>query len=102
VEPVLRRRAFEKHRGYLEEVFGIALRTLGWSRDIELPSYCQKCRLIDLDVLSTRRRVSCALFISDVLSCKLDSPIILNSLRLNVYLFNTNQSYQQKIFCCLL
>jgi hypothetical protein len=26
-----------------------ALRTLGWSRDRELPPYCQKCRLIDLD-----------------------------------------------------
>jgi hypothetical protein len=45
--------------------------------------------LIDLDVLSSRRRVSCALFISDVLSCKLDYPFILSSLRLNVYLYNT-------------
>jgi hypothetical protein len=62
-----------------------ALCTLGWSRDIELPPYCQRCRLIDLDVLSYRRRVSCALFISDVLSCN-DCPIILSSLRLNVYL----------------
>jgi hypothetical protein len=48
------------------------LRTLGWSRDVELPSHCQRCRLINLDVLSSRRRVSCVLFISDVLSCKLD------------------------------
>jgi hypothetical protein len=50
-----------------------ALRTL--SREIELPSYCQKCCLIDLDVLSSRPRVSCALFIIDVLSCKRDCPI---------------------------
>jgi hypothetical protein len=49
-----------------------ALRKQGWSRDVELPPYCQRCRLIDLAVLSSRRRVSCALFISDVLSCKLD------------------------------
>jgi hypothetical protein len=28
-----------------------ALHTLGWSLDIELPLYCQSCRLIDLDVL---------------------------------------------------
>jgi hypothetical protein len=38
--------------------------------------------------LSSRRRVLYALFISDVLSCKLDCPIILSSLRLNVYLYN--------------
>jgi hypothetical protein len=44
-----------------------ALCTLGCSYDIELPPYCQ-----NLNVLSSRRRVSCALFISDVLSCKLD------------------------------
>jgi hypothetical protein len=66
-----------------------ALRTLGWCCDIELPPRCQRCRLIDMDVLSSRRRVSCALFISDVLSCKLHGHIILSSLRLNVYLYNT-------------
>jgi hypothetical protein len=65
-----------------------ALRTLGWNRDIELPPYCQRRRLIDLDVLDSRRRVLCALFISDVLSCN-DCPIILSSLRLSVYLYNT-------------
>jgi hypothetical protein len=31
--------------------------TLGWSRDIKLPPYCQRCRLTDLDVLSSRRDV---------------------------------------------
>jgi hypothetical protein len=62
------------------------------SHDIELPSQCQRCRLIDLDVLSSRRRVSCALFISDVLSC----PIILSSLRLNVYLYNTRYRFLLK------
>jgi hypothetical protein len=66
--------------------FRSALRTLGWCRDIKLLPYCQRFRLIDLDVLSSRHRVSCALFISDVLSCKLDSPIILSSLRLHVCL----------------
>jgi hypothetical protein len=54
-----------------------ALRTLELSRDVELPPHCQMYRLIDLDVFSSRRRVSCVLFISDVLSCKLDCPIIL-------------------------
>jgi hypothetical protein len=72
-----------------KKFFKFALRTLGWKCDIELPPYFQRCRLIDLDVLSSRRRVSCALSISDVLSCKLDCPIILSSLRLNVYLYNT-------------
>jgi hypothetical protein len=40
--------------------------------------------MIDLDVLSFRHRVSCALFIINVLICKLDCPIILSLLRLNV------------------
>jgi hypothetical protein len=39
--------------------------------------------------LSSRRRVSFALFINDVLSCKLDFHMVLYSLRLNVYLHNT-------------
>jgi hypothetical protein len=73
-----------------------ALRTLGWNRDIELHPYCQRCRLIDLDVLSSRRRVSCTLFIGDVLSCKLDYPIILSWLRLNVYLYNTRYRFLLK------
>jgi hypothetical protein len=45
--------------------------------------------LIYIDVLSSRRRISCALFISDVFSLKIDCPIILSSFRLNVYLYNT-------------
>jgi hypothetical protein len=44
----------EKDRGYPEKFLNFALRTLGWSRDIELPPYCQKCHSIDLDVLSSR------------------------------------------------
>jgi hypothetical protein len=52
--------------------------------------------LIDLDVLSHRRRVSCALLISDVLSCKIDFPITLSSLRLNVYLYNTRYRFLVK------
>jgi hypothetical protein len=45
--------------------------------------------LIDLVLLSSRSRVSCALFIIDVFRCKLDCLIILSSLRLNVCLCNT-------------
>jgi hypothetical protein len=73
------------------------LRTLGWSRDIELPPYCQRCRLIDLAVFISRRRVLYALFISDVLSCKLDCPIILSLLRLNVCLYNVRYLCTRKI-----
>jgi hypothetical protein len=65
-----------------------AFRTLEWSCDIQLPPHCQRCRLIDLDVLSSQCRIPCALFISDGLSSQL-GPIILSSLRLNVYLYNT-------------
>jgi hypothetical protein len=72
-----------------KEFLRFALRTLGWNRDIELPSYCQRFRLIDLEVFSSRRKVTCVLIISDILSCTFDCPIILSSLRLNVYLYNT-------------
>jgi hypothetical protein len=93
VEPVLRR-AFEKKRGFPEEDSHYVC----WdgAAIIQLPPYCQRCRLIDLDVLSSGRRVSCALFISDVLSCKLDCHIILSSLRLNVYLYNTRYRFLLK------
>jgi hypothetical protein len=82
VEPVLRC-AFEKNRGYPEEVFEIRVAYAGMEPRY-IPPYCQRCRLIDLDFLSSRRKVSCALFISDVLSSKIDRPIILSSLRRNV------------------
>jgi hypothetical protein len=74
----------ERIKAIQEKFLKFALRALGWSRDVELLPYCQRCRLIDLDVLCSRRRVSCALFISDFLSCKLDCLIILSALELNV------------------
>jgi hypothetical protein len=97
VKPVLRR-AFEKNRGYPEVVCEIHVAYAGMEPRYRTTSAlsCQRCRLIDLDVLSSRRRVSCALFINcvlDVLSCKLDCPIILSSLRLNVYLYNTRYRF---------
>jgi hypothetical protein len=52
--------------------------------------------LIDLDLLSSRSRVSCALFIIDVLRCKLDCLIILSSLKLNVCLYNTKYRFRLK------
>jgi hypothetical protein len=75
-------------RTTLKRIAAIQKKFLRFVLRIELPPYCKRCRLIDLYVLSCRRRVSCALFISDVLSCKLDCPIIFSSLRLNVYLYN--------------
>jgi hypothetical protein len=36
------------------------------------------------------------IYISDVLSCKFDCPIILSSLRLNVYLYNTRYRFVLK------
>jgi hypothetical protein len=37
----------KKIKAIQKKNLGFALRTLGWSHDIELPPYCQKCRLID-------------------------------------------------------
>jgi hypothetical protein len=66
VELVLRR-AFEKNRGYPEEVLEICVVYAGMEPRCRTTSVLSiRRRFIDLDVLSSRRRVSCALLISDV------------------------------------
>jgi hypothetical protein len=66
-----------------------ALRTLNWDPHLPLPPYCQRCRLLNMDRLDDRRRLSCVLFINDVLCGNLDSPNILCNIKLNVLPYNT-------------
>jgi Reverse transcriptase (RNA-dependent DNA polymerase)/Endonuclease-reverse transcriptase len=62
-----------------------ALRNLRWNRDLPLPPYCNRCRLIDIDCLYVRRRIACVLFVYDVLSHKYDCPSILSQMSFLVY-----------------
>ena len=61
-----------------------ALRRLPWSDPFRLPSYEQRCRLIDLDTLQSRRDVIRALFVSDLLTARIDCPWILERLDIQV------------------
>lgn len=61
-----------------------ALRFLPWNDPVNLPSYESRCKLINLDSLQSRREVSKACFISDLLTSEIDCPELLDQVRLNV------------------
>ena len=60
-----------------------ALRRLPWNDPFRLPSYEQRCRLIDLDPLHIRRDVSRAIFVSDMLTTRIDCPRLLEHLNIH-------------------
>lgn len=60
-----------------------ALRRLPWRDPLHLPAYENRCRLIHLDTLCTRRNVAKALYVSDLLQGRVDCPEILQ--RINFY-----------------
>ena len=57
-----------------------ALRHLPWQNRFQLPSYENRCRLISLDTLETRRATLKSLFVADVLSSRIECPTLVNSL----------------------
>lgn len=57
-----------------------ALRHLPWRDPLHLPSYESRCRLINLDVLGTRRDVAKALLVSDIVQGHVDCPNILQQI----------------------
>lgn len=61
-----------------------ALRRLPWRDPFRLPSYESRCQLIHLDSLAIRRNVARALFISDVLTSRIDCPVLLTNIQLHV------------------
>lgn len=66
-----------------------ALRNLNWTDPWRLPPYVQRCTLINMDLLSTRRMFAAASFVYDILMYKVKSEIILEQLQLNVYSRNS-------------
>jgi hypothetical protein len=54
-----------------------ALRGLGWTDMHDLPPYEDRCTLLHLDTLTKRRSIACVMFISDVLSGRVNSPNLL-------------------------
>lgn len=61
-----------------------ALRNLPWNDPLNLPSYEDRCLLIDLPLLETRRKVFKACFVADVLQSRIDCPCVLNSLNIDI------------------
>lgn len=61
-----------------------ALRLLPWHDPLRLPSYENRCRLISMDTLSTRRDVAKAVLVSDILQGRVDCPYILQQINLYV------------------
>ena len=60
-----------------------ALRHLPWQNSFQLPSYENRCRLISLDTLETRRATLKSLFVADVLSSRIECPTLVNSLNVH-------------------
>ena len=61
-----------------------ALRVLPWNDTINLPPYDQRCRLIDLDSLTARRKLLQRLFVFGLLSGDIDCSYLLSSINLHV------------------
>ena len=60
-----------------------ALRNLRWT-SFPLPSYDERCRLIDIQSLKARREFAMMSFVNDIVSQRVDSPEILSKLNLYV------------------
>ena len=65
--------------------FRYALRYLPWNNPLILPPYEDRCNLIGLEKLSVRRDVAKALFVSDLITSKIDSPALLQKLSFNIH-----------------
>lgn len=61
-----------------------ALRQLPWNDPVNLPPYADRCRLIDLETLSSRRVKMQRLFVFDVLQGNIDCSVLLEQVRFNV------------------
>ena len=71
---------YETHINRIESVqkqfLLFCLRNLGWSNRFNLPSYVCRLKLINLLQLSDRRKISCCLFVYDILSGRIDSDFL--------------------------
>lgn len=60
-----------------------ALRNLPWNDPVHLPDYQERCRLIDLELLSDRRKRLQQLVVFDIISNNIDSPSLLLEISFN-------------------
>ena len=70
-----------------------ALRKLGWRNRLELPSYRSRCLLINLELLSDRRRNACIFFVYDLLSDHIDSSHLLSLLKISIPTRTSSRNY---------
>lgn len=61
-----------------------ALRRLPWRDPFRLPSYEDRCRLIELEPLRARRDTSRAIFVADLLQGRIDCSSLLEQININV------------------
>ena len=61
-----------------------ALRFLPWNNPQDLPCYEDKCKLLGLDLLSTRQDVAKAMFIADLIQFKIDCPCLLQQINFDI------------------
>jgi hypothetical protein len=57
-----------------------ALRKLGWSSNLSLPSYEARCMLINIETLEKRRDVAMISFVNDIISQRVKSEYLLENL----------------------
>lgn len=57
-----------------------ALRNVRWRDRHRLPKYVERCKLISPLTLRRRRLNACAMFVFDLLSNKIDSPVLFSHL----------------------
>lgn len=60
-----------------------ALRSLGWKDRFNLPSYCDRLRLIRMNTLQHRSKVAAIMFIFKLKKGQIDAPHLLDQLRVN-------------------
>ena len=61
-----------------------ALRKLPWTDPFRLPSYKSRLQLIHLEPLSVRRDTTRALLVADILQGRIDCPVLLQQVNINV------------------
>jgi hypothetical protein len=74
-----------------EKFVKYALRRLPWNTTRDLPSYADRCMLLELDTLSKRREMARVLLVFDVISGRIVSSRLLSGVGLRVLSYNTRQ-----------
>lgn len=80
--------AFAVHSARIESIqkkfLKYALRKIGWTDRLVLPSYVSRCLLIDLETLELRRKIACCVLIYDIINSNIDSSLLLSKINFHV------------------